>query len=193
MKQSPRAWRWSALWAPVLACAGGWAPQDLGPAGLERVGQGTADVGPLHQDLQELPLDLRVPLGFDAVYRGTATDPYGGTTPYFARVSGALTAVFPRSVYTDLGDGVRLAEVPPGTICYIGELPPELTGGDPALAEAMWSGVLRAPVFEASRSDHGTDMPFDPSLERMAAGRRAQIAAGLLRRAADADKARIDR
>jgi hypothetical protein len=157
------------------------------PSGLVKVQQGVGDVGPLHVDLRVQPLDLRSPLGYDAVYRGQTTNSFGVSTDYFARISGAVTAVFPHSVYTELGDGIRSADVPAGTVYYIGALPPELAGQP----EPPPRVIQRPPIPVASGPDVFTELPFDPAIERLSAQHRADLAADLIHRAAEAEKARI--
>ncbi|MBX3357062.1 MAG: hypothetical protein KF745_01410 [Phycisphaeraceae bacterium] len=85
---------------------------------IQRVEQGVADVGPLSLSTRSLGVDLRRPFGFDSVYAVNG-DRNGGS---FARISGGLFAVFPRSVYRPTKDGI-MTEVPPGTVFYIGGLP----------------------------------------------------------------------
>lgn len=90
---------------------------------LRPVDQGVADTGPLSANRRVVPLDLRVPAGFDRVYQ------FGqGRSSKFARVNGGLTAVFPRSTYNDRGFGTTV-EIPPGTVFYVGKLPDALFGG----------------------------------------------------------------
>src|SRR5690606_35847536 len=74
------------------------------------------------------------PLGFDRVYRLRTRDPFSvdGANDVFVRRSGGVTAVFPRSTYRPGPFGPE-AEIPPGTVFYVGPLPAELTGaGEPA-------------------------------------------------------------
>ncbi|HYE03101.1 MAG TPA: hypothetical protein VD963_07685 [Phycisphaerales bacterium] len=51
---------------------------------------------------------------------GTFSRPRGG----FARRAGALTAVFPRSVYVPGGGGGLIPVIPPGTIFHLGDPAP---------------------------------------------------------------------
>lgn len=176
--------------AAMPAGVGATAPTQGGPpAGWVRVQQGVADAGPLHVDLRVQPVELRAPMDYDSVYRGTLPNGYGGTTDYFARISGAVTAVFPQSVYIDAAEGVRSAVVPPGTVYYIGELPEELTGKpqDPVRIPQ------RRPTPLSSAPDFQTEVPFDVQTERILAERRAKTAADLILQAAAAEKSRIAR
>lgn len=88
---------------------------------LRPVEPAVGDVGPLRISLRELRTDLRAPSAFDTVYR--LPGPTAGHEPagdLLFRRDGALTAAFPRSVYSTTKGGTR-AIVPPGTIYYIGE------------------------------------------------------------------------
>lgn len=60
---------------------------------LEVVDQGVEDRGGFEKSLRVLPLDMRVPTGFQQVYR------VPGREDLLMRGNGALFAVFPRSIY----------------------------------------------------------------------------------------------
>lgn len=92
--------------------------------------QTIGDVDPLRRGSRLVPLDLRTPSNFDRVYRipgaarGIPADPFGasaGGGDRFVRISGAVTAVFPRSEYTPTRGGLA-AEIPAGTVFHIGRL-----------------------------------------------------------------------
>lgn len=85
---------------------------------------GTSDVSPLRADLAVPSDHLSEPLGYSRLYRidGWRANPWGAETPLFARREGAITAVFPRSVYAFDRFG-PYAIVPPATEFYIGEGP----------------------------------------------------------------------
>lgn len=105
----------------------GMAPRAEPP--LEPVQQGTVDANPLAAPASVQPLDLRLPLGFDRVYR--VVEPGRSMlNQRYARSSGALTAVFPRSQYTPTRDGV-VPEIPAGTVFYIGGLPDDFFSTPP--------------------------------------------------------------
>lgn len=97
---------------------------------LTRVEQNVADVDPLGVSFRQLSTDLRQPTGFRDVFRidnANLDGPrYGYSNPshatMLARVDGAVTAVFPQSVYMPTRKG-SVAMIPPGTIFYIGGLP----------------------------------------------------------------------
>lgn len=78
----------------------------------EEVQQGVEDIGPLGESFEIPMADLRVPTGFERVYRA----PGGG----LMRVSGAIHAVFPRSEYVATQRGV-IPVVPAGAVFYLGE------------------------------------------------------------------------
>ncbi len=104
---------------------------------LTPVEPGTRDASPLGASLRRLDLDLRVPTGFDRVYAVTppaALDAglgldagllVGGSSfsnvgaHWFARMSGGLMALFPRSTYTPTPEGV-VTDVPAGTVYFLG-------------------------------------------------------------------------
>lgn len=102
----------SALALGITASAG---------AQLQRVEAGHADVSELAAPGRLLPSDLREPTDFQAVYRLTRRGP-AGEYHSFARASGGITAVFPRSVYVPTAGGLS-ADIPPGTVFYIGAIP----------------------------------------------------------------------
>lgn len=90
----------------------------------ERVEQGVEDVGPTAVGRVDLRVDLRVGVGWESVYRIRRGDPARGIAPLFGRRHGALTAVFPYSVYLEIPEGI-MPLVPPGTVFYFGDVPPE--------------------------------------------------------------------
>jgi hypothetical protein len=105
-------------------------PWSAGQPPLQRVDQGIADSEPLGVSFRDLQVDLRIPTGFESVYRlqtPARLGAPGGT--FFMRMDGSITAVFPQSVYADSPWG-QLPMIPPGTIFYIGGLPPDLQPAD---------------------------------------------------------------
>lgn len=86
-----------------------------------RVEPGISDVDPTAMVRVDPWADLRAPLGWDSVYRFETKGLYGEVEVKYARKSGAISAVFPRSVYTPTRRGL-VAEVPPGTIWTLGDL-----------------------------------------------------------------------
>ncbi len=86
---------------------------------LRAVDQGTEDVGPLARSARVSRLDLRMPTGFDRVYRLESPTLGDGAPARYARVSGALIAIFPRSEYQKTAAGTSIM-VPAGTIFAIG-------------------------------------------------------------------------
>lgn len=134
----------------ALITAAGAAGQALGqtaapatggtPAGLTPVDQGRADVGPLGLSLRRLQLDFRRPTGFDRVFQftgpaaGTGGAQSSNAAGGLARVSGALTAVFPRSTYVTSREGQTFAAIPAGTRFLIGDPGRTLAAEEPAPA-----------------------------------------------------------
>ena len=100
----------------TLLGAPGASAQVRGNPRLTPVEEAVADTGPLSASERLMPQDLRVPASFDRVYR------LSGKAGQFARVNGAITAVFPRSQYVVTSSGA-VPEIPPGTTFYIGGLP----------------------------------------------------------------------
>lgn len=121
-------------------------------ARLNPVDQGVADVGPLSASQRVVPSDLRVPSGFDRVYRLGSSRPGGER---FARMSGGLTAVFPRSQYVATAEGYA-AETPAGTVYYIGRLPSSLLEDPEALSRPRAS-AQRADLYD-NRSARGASL-----------------------------------
>ncbi|MEM7628533.1 MAG: hypothetical protein AAF356_03825 [Planctomycetota bacterium] len=93
---------------------------------LELVDQGLSDVGPLGTSLRQVPLDLRLPSGFDRVYELPGRSISGERR--FARFDGGVAALFARSDYLATANG-PLALIPPGTVFVIGGSDDLLTGG----------------------------------------------------------------
>lgn len=95
----------------------------MSPSGLIPVDPRYDDLNPIRTSLRVIQPDPRVPTGFEQVYRlRTAPNARPGSPDQFARVSGALTAVFPHSEYRRTKRGVQ-AQIPAGTVYYIGALP----------------------------------------------------------------------
>ncbi len=111
-----------ALWAmpavPALAQSGLIPQVQLN--GVQRIAPGGSDLDPLRGNPRVLPTDLRAPMGFEDVFQLRSTDRFGREQSAFARRSGGLTAVFPRSVYVPSRNGL-VPEVPAGTVFIIGE------------------------------------------------------------------------
>lgn len=127
----------------VLALGAGVAAQPVNPdrpaldqpfgvpaSRFSKVEQTVGDVDPLGVSIRNLQTDLRQPMGFRDVFRiqGSSRDAAGWGIPnptggdLFARMDGAITAVFPQSVYINTRNGM-VPLVPPGTVFFIGALP----------------------------------------------------------------------
>ena len=116
-------------------------PPVLDPSSFRRVDPVVGDTDPLRMSLRELSVDLRLSDDFSNVYQL----PDG----HFARRSGGLTAIFPRSSYAPVNGGA-IAEIPAGTVFYIGDVPApqqwELIG------QGMGTAAARTPTgFGATR------------------------------------------
>ena len=85
----------------------------------ERIEPGHVDVSPHAISTKKLELDLRLPTGFDGVYQVSQKNAIGQTQNLFMRIDGAVTAVFPRSVYVPTEAGL-VPDIPPGTVFHIG-------------------------------------------------------------------------
>lgn len=86
---------------------------------LRVVDQGTEDMGPLARSSRMSRIDLRMPSGFDRVYRVESSTLGDAAPARYARVSGALVAIFPRSEYATSERGTSIL-VPAGTVYAIG-------------------------------------------------------------------------
>lgn len=139
--------KWAAVASPAVVLAFGvpvWGQARTTPG--ERVEQGIGDVGPLSVSSRVAPVDLRHPLGFDAVYRLSEARVFGRSGDQgglLARVSGAVWAVFPRSVYAPTPQGM-VVPVPPGTVFHIGGIPEVIQAERPRslLGADLGSAVL---------------------------------------------------
>ncbi|MFI4897807.1 MAG: hypothetical protein ACIARR_08275 [Phycisphaerales bacterium JB059] len=101
------------------AIASGAAAQADAWSELEAVDQGVADVSPLSESLRLELLDMRVSDGFTRVYR---LEGINGWQDQYVRRDGAITAVFPQSVYLPAEYGGGIA-IPAGTVFLIGAPP----------------------------------------------------------------------
>jgi hypothetical protein len=141
----------AAAYALVLGISTIAQAQPAKRAILEPIDPGHSDVGPLGTSTRSIPVDMRSPTGFDGVFRVPGSAAGVGTIDVpderYARVSGGLAAVFPRSSYVD-GKKGRYAMVPAGTIYYIGGVT-ELQHDAAATAE---SRSTRGGVYSLSAS-----------------------------------------
>lgn len=127
----------------------------------ERVEQGVEDVGPLGVGRVDLRADLRLGIGWEDVYQIRKGDPARGIPPLFGRRNGALTAVFPYSVYLEMPEGI-MPLIPPGTVFHFGDVP---AGEEPA--ERPRSENFIDTTMPASRIDLAADAsaPAAPAIE----------------------------
>lgn len=111
-----RAWQ-ARAWSIALL-GGTWA---MAQPGLTPVEQQFDDVSPLSNSLRVQPLDLRQPIEFDRVYRLDPTPRLFGGGRKFARIDNGIIAVFDRSEYSPVQRGVLRADIPAGTVFYLGD------------------------------------------------------------------------
>jgi hypothetical protein len=120
-----------AAWAlPALASAQ-TQPVQVGGFTWRPVESGLADVGPVGISQRAMPVDLRVGANFDRVYEIDGRPRLFGGTPaptYYMRMNAGVVAVFPRSSYTSVGNGIAIADIPAGTVYSIGGNLSELVG-----------------------------------------------------------------
>lgn len=147
--------------------------QDLQPVDPQH-----GDVNPLRTSTRDMRPDLRVPTGFDRVYRvpgSTRGFGAGGSdtlgAPRFERVSGGLTAVFSRSEYITNKDDKTVPITPPGTVYYIGGVPNTYPAAAPPLRTSPLAVITRVSQFMDTLDDRAAppgnaavraDFAFDP-------------------------------
>jgi len=147
-KHGAWATRGAAALAAVFAGAA-WSQPGLPP--LTPVDQQFDDVSPLSNSLRVVDYDLRRPFQFERVYRIDPTPRLFGGEQKFARIDNGVIAVFDRSQYVRVRRGLLLAEVPVGTVFYLGSPESVLARGGPTppsiLTVDMSAGeeTLRAP------------------------------------------------
>lgn len=112
--------RWRAALGPWVVVAlvesASWAQPTFTP-----VDEQFDDVSPLSNSLKVQPLDLRQPIQFNHVYRIDPSVQLFGGGQKFARIDNGVIAVFDRSEYTPVKQGVLRADVPAGTVYYLGD------------------------------------------------------------------------
>ena len=143
------------LGATINLAQPGYTTRPIDTRLLQRLDESYQDTGPLRTSLLLQPIDLRQPLGFEDVFRL----PGSGKADRHARISGGLTAVFPRSAYVNTEKG-RIAIVPAGTIYYIGSVPAE-------------APIARA-VVEASEAMRSDTRASAPAAGERVAGRESR-------------------
>ncbi len=153
--------------APVRRVEGHAAAGPL-HAPFEEVDAGRDDTGGIATSLRRLPLDLRLPAGFDRVYR------VPGREDLYMRANGALYAVFPKSEYRASGRGV--VPVTPTDVVYrIGLAPAAPRGPPPAPRAArvdrrvvarIATATLPAVGRGAERPDEAAPAAAGPSTRR---------------------------
>jgi hypothetical protein len=124
--------------------------------------EGFDDVSPQAQSTRLQPFDGRIPLDFTRVYE--IVDAPG----MLARRSGALTAVFPRSIY----NADASAPIPPGTVFYVGDLPVNL--GQPGMFAPQFPAVS-----PPGRAWNRVDNPATRPVQTPIVGQRIDLRVGL--------------
>lgn len=172
----------------LLACASS-AHAQRAPEGWQMIDAGRADRGPLATSARRVPIDLRVPLSFDRVYRvpgsttGVQVPGAAAGEELYARISGGLTAVFPRSEYVATKRGTA-AIIPPGTIFYIGALPKPAPGAAWNTQPAPDAGsparftLTRADQDAADRPNTRVDARADLAITHTSSTTASELAAG---------------
>lgn len=148
---------WTRMIPVVLAAAAGCAGVARAQSadgrgafdGLTRVEPGVSDLGPLGVEVRQPLVDLRMPLDFEALYRGIGVD----GRPWYARRDAGITAVFPRSWYVPTRYG-EVSVIPPDTTFYIGD-PPGL------LASRLGLGT----PGRGSSTDHSGGLRLDSRID----------------------------
>lgn len=169
----------------ALAPTQGASAQAL-PEGIEPVDQGIADRGPLSTSLRNTPQDLRLPFGFQRLFRFT------NESERLVRIDGGLYAMFPESAYARAKNGV-IPLIPADTVFSIGtpiELQPGFTGPDRAMNDRIDIRVHDLPPprrrdAEDGRQDFEPPMPAGKSIVNDEEYRQARLAE-LMSRAARA-------
>jgi hypothetical protein len=118
----------------------------------EPIEPGIEDRGPLSESLRIIQPGLAQPQHFEQIYR--IIGPEG---EMLMRASGGLYAVFPRSDYAFTEQG-PLATVPPGTVFYIGSLPPQYL-------PKRQLGPLPEDLIVAERLDGRSGLPIDTQID----------------------------
>lgn len=143
--------------------------------GVQPVDPGVADVGPLGISFRRMQRDFRKPTGFDRVYQTE--------DGRFARGSGALTAVFPRSQYARMEDGRTMILVPADTRFVIGSVAADNAGGRTGFpareprSRSMNAGTNATETAVPRGADRGVERQMVPPAGVEAQARRPEAPA----------------
>src|SRR5262245_15974095 len=101
----------------ILALAAPAAPtlaQDIttGTLRWKPVHQAHADIDPLSMRLRDMRVDLRSPENFDREYQLQGRPSFFGSSTYYMRRNGALTAIYQHPQYTPTGHGIERVDIP---------------------------------------------------------------------------------
>lgn len=137
--------------ACVLLTGASASAQLVAPPG-KPADPGVSDIGPLSLGRVDTRVDLRAPTDFDRVYEVEVKD-QGGARKVYYRANGAVTAVFPASVYVPSSKGSR-AVIPPGTIFHFAP-PEEVFAESKAVGRPAPAPETRADRRRHTRADFG--------------------------------------
>jgi hypothetical protein len=125
------------------------------------------DNGPLSVSQRALPVDMRVGSGFDRLYKMDAKlKLFGGQaeSDYYMRMSGGVTAVFPRSSYVQTREGLA-AEIPAGTVFSLGGNINQLVSGQPVSGQPATQPAGQPPARPGSGFIDRSARPQPPARE----------------------------
>ncbi len=133
-------WCALAVWSPGVAAA----QLTAASSSLQPLDQFFEDADPLASSLRLRFVDPRQPVGFQQLYQGPGD--------LLMRVNGAVTALFPRSVYAVGPRGV-LPLIPPGTVFHIGADPASLRRQRPTATTRPSPALVRGLIAPARAQD----------------------------------------
>lgn len=181
----------AAALAGAVSAAAAVQPQD---SRVHRVDPGVGDMGGGGVGRVDIRRELRRSNDFGSVYEYRGSErPGSGRNGFYFRIAGGVTAVFPRSSYRMTLNG-PVAEIPPGTVFYLGGLPPELLAEEKPVPARSFNYL---DLSAAAGQNAGVDQPAAAGGGNGGGGwtmfdepyRRRRVAA-LLRHAADLEPER---
>lgn len=157
------AWRGAGWWAVIFAVCGVTTAQP-GQPGLRLVEEQFDDVSPLSNSLRVQQRDPRRPVDFDRVYRVDGNLRLFGGGQRFVRIDSGIVAVFSRSEYTPVKQGVLRADIPAGTVFYLGDVRSILSDDS---SEAYRPGILAVDLSAAGLTQEALGPRERPSVSNM--------------------------